>query len=82
MSNVIKNVSQVLCLMQLAMEKLEELPEDNIFVEANKPQIEEFIKFLEGNVESLTEVMTIKQSDNYIYICRNMRKVIDKIKLL
>lgn len=82
MSNVIKNVSQVLCLMQLAMEKLEELPEDNIFVESNKPQIEEFIKFLEGNVESLTEVMTIKQSDNYIYICKNMRKVIDKIKLL
>ena len=82
MSNVIKNVSQVLCLMQLTMEKLEELPEDNVFVEANKSQIEEFIKFLEGNVESLTEVMTIKQSDNYVYICRNMRKVIDKIKLL
>lgn len=76
MSNIIKSVTQVLCLQQVMLEILEQLPEDNIFVVRNKEQM----KLIEANVEELTSVMDIKQSNNYIYICKNIHKVIDKIK--
>jgi hypothetical protein len=75
-NNVIKQATQVLCLQQVMLEILEQLPEDNVFVQANKPVLE----LIESNVESLTEVMNVKQSDNYIYICKNVHKIIDKIK--
>lgn len=76
MNNVIKQATQVLCLQQVMLEILEQMPSDNIFVQANKPVLE----LIESNVESLTEVMNVKQSDNYIYICKNIHKMIDKIK--
>ena len=74
--NIIKSATQVLCLQQVMLEILEQLPEDNIFVVRNKEQM----KLIEANVEELTSVMNVKQSDNYIYICKNIHKVIDKIK--
>ena len=74
--NIIKSVTQVLLLQQIMLEILEQLPEDNIFVVSNKEQM----KLIESNVEELTSVMDIKQSDNYIYICKNVHKQIDKIK--
>jgi hypothetical protein len=74
--NIIKSVTQVLVLQQVMLEILEQLPEDNIFVERNKEQM----KLIEANVEELTSVMDIKQSDNYIYITKNIHKQIDKIK--
>jgi hypothetical protein len=74
--NIIKSVTQVLCLQQVMLEILEQLPEDNIFVVSNKEQM----KLIESNVEELTSVIDVKQSDNYIYICRNIHKQIDKIK--
>lgn len=74
--NIIKSVTQILVLQQIMLEILEQLPEDNIFVVKNKEQM----KLIEANVEELTNVMNIKQSDNYIYICKNLHKVIDKIK--
>jgi hypothetical protein len=76
MSNMIKTATQVLCLQQVMLELLEQLPEDNVFVQRNKPVME----LIEANVEELTSVMNVKQSDNYIYICKNIHKVIDKIK--
>ena len=76
MSNIIKSATQVLVLQQVMLEILEQLPEDNIFVVRNKEQM----KLIESNVEELTSVMDVKQSNNYIYICRNIHKVIDKIK--
>jgi hypothetical protein len=76
MSNVIKQATQVLCLQQVMLEILEQMPVDNVFVQANKPVLE----LIESNVEALTEVMNVKQSDNYIYICKNLHKVVDKIK--
>lgn len=80
MKNIIKSVTQVLVLQQVTLEILEQLPDDNIFVERNKPQIEEFIKLIELNVEELTSVMDVKQSNNYVYICKNVHKAVDKIK--
>lgn len=74
--NIIKSATQVLCLQQVMLEILEQLPEDNIFVVRNKEQM----KLIESNVEELTNVMNVKQSDNYIYICKNLHKVISKIK--
>jgi hypothetical protein len=74
--NIIKSVTQVLCLQQVMLEILEQLPEDNVFVVRNKEQM----KLIEANVEELTSVMNVKQSDNYIYITKNLHKVIDKIK--
>ncbi len=74
--NIIKSVTQVLVLQQVMLEILEQLPEDNIFVVRNKEQM----KLIEANVEELTSVMDVKQSDRYIYICKNVHKVIDKIK--
>jgi hypothetical protein len=74
--NIIKSATQVLILQQIMLEILEQLPEDNIFVERNKEQM----KLIEANVEELTSVMNVKQSDNYIYICKNVHKQIDKIK--
>jgi hypothetical protein len=76
MSNIIKSVTQVLVLQQVMIEILEQLPDDNVFVVRNKEQM----KLIEANVEELTSIMDVKQSDNYIYICRNVHKVIDKIK--
>jgi hypothetical protein len=38
------------------------------------------MKLIEANVEELTSVMNVKQSDNYIYITKNLHKQIDKIK--
>lgn len=76
MSNIIKQATQVLCLQQVMLEILEQMPVDNVFVQANKPVLE----LIESNVESLTKVMNVKQSDNYIYICKNIHKTIDKIK--
>ena len=73
---MIKTATQVLCLQQVMLELLEQLPEDNVFVQRNKPVME----LIEANVEELTSVMNVKQSDNYIYICKNIHKVIDKIK--
>jgi hypothetical protein len=74
--NIIKSATQVLCLQQVMLEILEQMPVDNVFVQANKPVLE----LIESNVESLTDVMNVKQSDNYIYICKNIHKIIDKIK--
>lgn len=74
--NIIKSATQVLCLQQVMLEILEQLPDDNIFVVKNKEQM----KLMEANVEELTNVMNIKQSDNYIYITKNIHKQIDKIK--
>lgn len=74
--NIIKSVTQVLCLQQVMLEILEQLPDDNIFVVKNKEQM----KLMEANVEDLTNVMNIKQSDNYIYITKNIHKQIEKIK--
>lgn len=76
MSNIIKSVTQVLCLQQVMLEILEQLPEDNIFVLKNKEQM----KLIEANVEELTNIMNVKQSDNYIFICKNLHKVVDRIK--
>ena len=74
--NIINSATQVLCLQQVMLEILEQLPEDNIFVVRNKEQM----KLIEANVEELTSVMNVKQSDNYIYITKNIHKVVDKIK--
>jgi hypothetical protein len=78
--DIIKQITQILCLQQVTLELIEQLPEDNIFVQRNKKQTEDFIELLEHNVEQLTSVMNVKQSDNYIYICKNLHKVIGKIK--
>jgi len=75
--NIIKSVTQVLVLQQVMLEILERLPDDNVFVQRNKEQM----KLIESNVEELTSIMDVKQSDNYIYICKNIHKQIDKIKL-
>lgn len=74
--NIIKSVTQVLVLQQVMLEILEQMPDDNIFVLKNKEQM----KLIEANVEELTSVMDVKQSDRYIYICKNVHKVISKIK--
>jgi len=74
--NIIKSVTQVLVLQQVMLEILEQLPYDNIFVERNKEQM----KLIESNVEELTSIMDVKQSDSYVYICKNVHKVISKIK--
>lgn len=76
--NIIKSVTQVLCLQQVMLEILEQLPEDNIFVLKNKEQM----KLIEANVEELTNIMNVKQSDNYIFICKNLHKVVDRIRAL
>ena len=76
--NIIKSVTQVLVLQQVMLEILEQLPEDNIFVKRNKEQM----KLIEANVEELTSVMDVKQSDNYIFICKNIHKVVDRIRTL
>jgi len=81
MSNdVIKSITQILCMQQVTLELLEQLPDNNIFVQKNKAKTEDFIELLESNVEQLTGVMNVKQSDNYIYICKNLHKVIGKIR--
>ena len=77
--NIIKSATQVLCLQQVMLEILEQLPEDNIFVVRNKEQM----KLIEANVEELTSVMNVKQSDNYIYITKNIKtKCLYSCKLL
>ncbi len=81
MSKQINNTFQVLCLMQVALEKLEDLDEGNIFRENNYDVIDNFIKYLESNVEPLTSEIDVQESDQYVYITKNIRKVIDKIRI-
>jgi hypothetical protein len=81
MNKQINNTFQVLCLMQVALEKLEDLDEGNIFRENNFDVIDNFIKYLESNVEPLTSEINVQESDQYIYITKNIRKVIDKIRI-
>jgi len=81
MNKQINNTFQVLCLMQVALEKLEDLDEGNIFRENNYDVIDNFIKYLESNVEPLTSEINVQESDQYIYITKNIRKVIDKIRI-
>ena len=81
MNKQINNTFQVLCLMQVALEKLEDMPESNIFRENNYDVIDNFIKYLESNVEPLTSEINVQESDQYIYITKNIRKVIDKIRI-
>ena len=81
MSKQINNTFQVLCLMQVALEKLEDLDEGNIFRENNYDVIDNFIKYLESNVEPLTSEINVQESDQYVYITKNIRKVIDKIRI-
>ena len=81
MNKQINNTFQVLCLMQVALEKLEDLDEGNIFRENNYDTIDNFIKYLESNVEPLTSEINVQESDQYIYITKNIRKVIDKIRI-
>ena len=81
MNKQINNTFQVLCLMQIALEKLEDMPEGNIFRENNYDTIDNFIKYLESNVEPLTSEINVQESDQYIYITKNIRKVIDKIRI-
>ena len=81
MNKQINNTFQVLCLMQVALEKLEDLDEGNIFRENNYDVIDNFIKYLESNVEPLTSEINVQESDQYIYITKNIHKVIDKIRI-
>jgi hypothetical protein len=81
MNKQINNTFQVLCLMQVALEKLEDLDEGNIFRENNYDTIDNFIKYLESNVEPLTSEINVQESNQYIYITKNIRKVIDKIRI-
>jgi hypothetical protein len=81
MNYQINNIFQVLCLMQVALEKLEDMPEGNIFRENNYDNIDNFIKYLESNVEILTDGIDVQESDQYIYITKNIRKVINKIRI-
>lgn len=81
MNKQINNTFQVLCLMQVALEKLEDLDEGNIFRENNYDVIDNFIKYLESNVEPLTSEINVQESDQYVYVTKNIRKVIDKIRI-
>lgn len=81
MNKQINNTFQVLCLMQVALEKLEDMDEGNIFRENNYDVIDNFIKYLESNVEPLTSEINVQESDQYIYVTKNIRKVIDKIRI-
>jgi archaellum component FlaC len=81
MNKQINNTFQVLCLMQVALEKLEDMPEGNIFRENNYDTIDNFIKYLESHVEPLTSEINIQESNQYVYITKNIRKVIDKIRI-
>ena len=81
MNKQINNTFQVLCLMQIALEKLEDMEDGNIFRENNYDVIHNFIKYLESNVEPLTSEINVQESDQYVYITRNIRKVIDKIRI-
>jgi hypothetical protein len=67
--------------MQVALEKLEDLDEGNIFRENNYDTIDNFIKYLESHVEPLTSEINVQESDQYVYITKNIRKVIDKIRI-
>ena len=81
MNKQINNTFQVLCLMQVALEKLEDMDEGNIFRENNYDVIDSFIKYHESNVEPLTSEINVQESDQYVYITKNIRKVIDKIRI-
>ena len=81
MNKQINNTFQVLLLMQVALEKLEDMEDGNIFRENNYDVIDNFIKYLESNVEPLTSEINVQESDQYVYITRNIRKVIDKIRI-
>ena len=81
MNKQINNTFQVLCLMQVALEKLEDMEDGNIFRENNYDVIDNFIKYLESNVEPLTSEINVQESNQYIYITKNIRKVIDKIRI-
>ena len=81
MNKQINNTFQVLCLMQVALEKLEDMPEGNVFRENNYDVIDNFIQYLESNVEPLTSEINVQESDQYVYITKNIRKVIDKIRI-
>lgn len=81
MNKQINNTFQVLCLMQVALEKLEDMDEGNIFRENNYDTIDNFIKYLESNVEPLTSEINVQESDQYVYVTKNIRKVIDKIRI-
>ena len=81
MNKQINNTFQVLCLMQVALEKLEDMDEGNIFRENNYDVIDNFIKYLESNVEPLTSEINVQESIHYVYITKNIRKVIDKIRI-
>ena len=81
MNKQINNTFQVLCLMQIALEKLEDMEDGNIFRENNYDVIDNFIKYLESNVEPLTSEINVQESDQYVYITKNIRKVIDKIRI-
>ena len=74
-------VFKVLLLQQVSLELLENLNEGNIFRENNYDQVDSFIKYLESNVEMLTEGMGVQESDSYIYITNRIRKTIERIKL-
>lgn len=81
MNKQINNTFQVLLLMQIALEKLEDMEDGNIFRENNYDVIDNFIKYLESNVEPLTSEINVQESDQYVYITKNIRKVIDKIRI-
>jgi len=81
MNKQINNTFQVLLLMQIALEKLEDMDDGNTFRENHRQEIDNFIKYLESNVEDLTCEINVQESDQYAYICRNIRKVIDKIRI-
>ena len=77
----INTVFKVLLLQQVSLELLEDMPEGNIFRENNYDVIDNFIKYLESNVEPLTSEINVQESDQYVYITKNIRKVIDKIRI-
>jgi hypothetical protein len=81
MDKQMNTVFKVLLLQQVSLELLENLNEGNIFRENNYDQVDSFIKYLESNVEMLTEGMGVQESDSYIYITNRIRKTIERIKL-
>ena len=81
MNKQINTVFKVLLLQQVSLESLEDLDEGNIFRENNYDRIHDFIQYVESNVEPLTSEINVQESDQYVYITKNIRKVIDKIRI-
>jgi hypothetical protein len=79
--DTLNSIFQTCVIMQVSLHKLKGISDSVIFVRENKRQLNKTLKWLESIVETLTAQLDIFESEEYVKIVSEVKKLSSTIKL-